>query len=91
MEAILRIYSKITHRKGRSSESVKSSANNYLIEALYAGIAGFTTFMFFIFLAEMIIYLTGITHAFVFGSKDVLIASIGFILPFISRIFKNLG
>ena len=91
MEAILRIYSKLINKKGSTSVTVKSSAYNYFIEPFYAGILGFTTFMFFIFLAEMIIYLTGINHAFVFGSKDVLMASIGFILPFISRIFKNLG
>ncbi len=89
MEAILRIYSKITHRKGRSSESVKSSTNNYLIEPFYAGIAGFATFLFFLFLIETLMHFSGISHKFVFGTKEVSIASIGFALQFISRILKN--
>ena len=89
MEAILRIYSKIINRKGSTSVTVKSSAYNYFIEPFYAGITGFAFFMFFLFLIETFMHFSGISHEFVFGTKEVSIASIGFALQFISRILKN--
>ena len=89
MEEILRIYSKLVQRKGHSSEHVKSSVYYYLIEPFYAGIAGFATFLFFLFLIETITHFSGISHKFVFGTKEISIASIGFALQFISRILKN--
>ncbi len=89
MEEILRIYSKIIHRKGSSEKTEQSLFYHYFIKPFTAGITGFACFLFLLVLLESVTYLFGINKSINIGIFEVLTSSLGFILQFTFQLINN--
>jgi hypothetical protein len=89
MQEILRIYSKITKRKGSSITKEETSFYNYFIVPFSAGIYGFAGFLFILIAMDFTMYLVGISSSLEIGLKELSIAAIGFVLQFTYQLIKN--
>ena len=89
MEEFLRLYSRLTNRRGKSLQAERSLLRLYFINPFSAGIFGFAVFFFFEILFLVGADFLGFIPALRINLSQVAIAGIGFLLQFILELLKN--